>query len=117
MQRLCRRSQQGSAQNNAREAMMLGKPVICHIRPEWLESLRQEIPEYAAELPIVNATPATVEGVLRDLLCNPEKRRKIGVRSREFAIKWHSSEAGARRFNEVYTKLLGGNALLAEQYI
>jgi hypothetical protein len=32
---------------NIREAMMLAKPVICFIRPEWLESLREEIPEYA----------------------------------------------------------------------
>ena len=24
----------------AREAMMLGKPVICHLRPEWLESMK-----------------------------------------------------------------------------
>lgn len=97
---------------NAREAMMLGKPVICYIRPEWLESLRQEIPEYAAELPVISATPDTVEGVLRDLIANPEKRREIGQRGREFAVKWHSAEAGGRRFDEIYSKLLQGDPLL-----
>lgn len=99
---------------NAREAMMLGKPVICYIRPEWLDSLRQEIPDYAAELPVISATPDTVEGILRDLIANPDKRREIGLRSREFAVKWHSAEAGGRRFDEIYSKLLQGDLLLRE---
>jgi hypothetical protein len=97
---------------NVREAMMLGKPVICYIRPEWLESVRQEIPDYAAELPIISATPDTVEEVLRDLIANPDKRREIGQRSRDFAVKWHSAEAGGRRFDQIYTKLLQGDPLL-----
>lgn len=97
---------------NAREAMMLGKPVICYIRPEWLESLRQEIPDYAEELPVISATPVTIEGILRDLIANPEKRREIGRRSREFAVKWHSAEVAGRRFDEIYSQLLRGEPLL-----
>lgn len=97
---------------NAREAMMLGKPVICYIRPEWLESVRHEVSDYAAELPIISATPDTVEGVLRDLIANPEKRREIGQRGRKFAVKWHSAEAGGRRFDEIYSQLLRGDPLL-----
>lgn len=91
---------------NAREAMMLGKPVICYIRPEWLQSVRNEIPEYADELPIVSATPQTVEKVLEDLIANPLLREEIGRRSREFALRWHSDAAGARRFDNVYSRLL-----------
>lgn len=91
---------------NVREAMMLGKPVVCYIRPEWLESVRQEIPVYADELPVINATPSTVYEVLKDLIENPEKRREIGSRSREFAVKWHSAEAGAARMDQVYSELL-----------
>lgn len=90
----------------AREAMMLGKPVICFLRPEWLESARQEIPDYVDELPIISATPQTIEAVLKDLILNTEKRLEIGRLSRQFALKWHSSEAGARRFNRIYKKLL-----------
>jgi glycosyltransferase involved in cell wall biosynthesis len=92
---------------NAREAMMLGKPVICFLRPEWLESARQEIPDYIDELPIVSATPQSVEGILRDLIDNKEKRLEIGRRSREFAVKWHSAEVGARRFVKIYGQLQG----------
>jgi glycosyltransferase involved in cell wall biosynthesis len=94
---------------NVREALMLGKPVICYLRPEWLESMRQEIPEYVAELPVISATPATVYDVLKDLIENPEKRREIGHRGREFALKWHSSEAGALAFDRIYGDLLSGN--------
>jgi hypothetical protein len=97
---------------NAREAMMLGKPVICYIRPEWLESLRKEIPEYADDLPIISATPYTIEAVLCDLIVNPEKRREIGERSRQFALKWHSAEAGGRRLSSIYEGLLKGDPQL-----
>jgi len=96
----------------AREAMMLGKPVICYLRPEWLASMKQEIPEYVAELPVINATPATVEGVLRELIGSPDLRREIGLRSRAFALKWHSSEAAGQRFDQIYGKLLKGDPLL-----
>lgn len=91
---------------NVREALMLGKPVICYLRPEWLESMKQEIPEYVAELPVVSATPATAYQTLRELLDSPERRRELGRRGREFAVKWHSSEAGARRMEEIYLDLL-----------
>ena len=98
----------------AREGMMLGKPVVGYIRPEWLESLREELPEYAAELPIVNATPETVEAVLRDLIEHPDKRKAIGQRSRAFALKWHSDTAAGRRFDQIYRRLLEGDRQLRQ---
>jgi glycosyltransferase involved in cell wall biosynthesis len=88
---------------------MLGKPVICYLRPEWLESMRREIPEYVDEIPVVSATPETAYETLRDLVESPERRREIGRRSREFAVKWHSADAGARRLEEVYLSLLAGD--------
>ena len=96
----------------AKEGMMLGKPVVAYIRPEWLESVRLELPEYAAELPIVNATPETIEMVLRELLDQPAKRAEIGRRSRKFAMKWHSDEAGGKRFDRIYRGLLEGDLQL-----
>lgn len=92
---------------NIREAMMLGKPCICFLRPEWLESMRKEIPEYVDELPVISATPETIYEVLKDLIDNPEKRKEIGRRSRDFAVKWYSAEAGAREINKIYLNLLG----------
>ena len=95
---------------NVREAMMLGKPVVCYLRPEWLESMRREIPDYVDELPVVSATPSTVYDVLKDLIENPEKRQEIGRRGREFAVKWHSPEASAKRMIQIYSSLLGSTA-------
>ena len=97
---------------NAREAMMLAKPVICFLRPEWLESVRKELPGYVEELPVVSATPATVEMVLRRLIENPAECREIGERGRRFAIKWHSASAGARQFDAIYSRLLGVDPVL-----
>ena len=93
---------------NVREAMMLGKPVVCYLRPEWLASIRTELPEFVDQLPIVSATPENVYEVLEDLVRNPSRRREIGRRSREFAVRWHSSQRAAARFDQIYTDLLAG---------
>jgi hypothetical protein len=91
---------------NVREAMMLGKPVVCYIRPQWLESVRCQNPQYAAELPVVSATPATAYEVVRDLVDDRERREEIGRRSRAFAVKWHSADAAGRRLDQLYRDLL-----------
>lgn len=93
---------------NVREALMLGKPVVCYLRPEWLEGMRKEVPDFVDELPIISATPETVHDVLVDLIEQPEKRTAIGRRSREFAVKWHSAQAAANRFDRIYRGLLEG---------
>ena len=63
----------------AREAMMLGKPVVCYLRPEWLETMRAEIPDYVDELPVVSASPDSIRDVLVDLISDPEKRAEFGA--------------------------------------
>jgi hypothetical protein len=92
-----------------REAMMLGKPIVCYLRQEWLDSMRAEIPGYVDELPVVSATPDTVRDVLVDLIQHPDKRAELGRRGREFAVKWHSARAAGRRFDAIYTSLLAGD--------
>lgn len=91
-----------------REAMMLGKPVVCYLRPEWLEQMRAEIPSYVEELPVVSATPETVHDVLAGLVGDPARREELGRRGREFALKWHSAEVGARRLSTIYANLMAG---------
>ena len=95
---------------NVREAMMLGKPVVCYLRPEWLEDMRKEIPDYVAELPVVSATPDTVEEILRELIGNKEKRQEIGRKSREFAVKWHGSDKAAQYFDQFLSLQIEGKA-------
>jgi glycosyltransferase involved in cell wall biosynthesis len=92
----------------AREGMMLGKPVVTFLRPEWLEQMRREVPAYADELPVISATPDTIRAILIDLMDHPEQRLEIGRRSREFAVKWHGSREAARVWDGIYRSLLDG---------
>jgi hypothetical protein len=91
---------------NVREAMMLGKAAIGFLRPEWFEIVRRELPGYVEELPVVSATPETVRETLIELMDDEPRRRELGQRGREFAVKWHSSAAGARRFDTIYSELV-----------
>ncbi|WP_027408541.1 glycosyltransferase family 4 protein [Anoxybacteroides tepidamans] len=79
------------------EAMALGKPVVCFIR----DDLRNKYPD----LPIVNATPDTVAHVLEDLIKDPEKRRQLGIQSRNYAQKFHDADNAADKLIEIYKNL------------
>jgi hypothetical protein len=96
---------------NGRESLMLGKPVVCWLRPSWLEQVRSQLPEYAEELPVVSATAEDLDDVVRELVLDADKRREIGERGRAFALKWHSAEAGARRMGSLYQRLLDGEPI------
>jgi hypothetical protein len=96
---------------NGRESLMLGKPVVCWLRPSWLEQVRRQVPGYVEELPVVNATEDTAEEAVRELTLNADLRRELGERGRAFALKWHSAEAGARRMDDLYRRLLDDEAI------
>ena len=69
------------------EAMALAVPVVAFIRDEDLAVVPAEM---RADLPLVSATPATIEQVLRSLLT--ERRHELpelGRRSRSFVERWH----------------------------
>jgi hypothetical protein len=95
----------------AREGMMLGRPTICHINKseynaaDRLESMR--------ECPLVPANEETIYDVLKALLQDPARRHAISRASREYAVKWHSAEACAARFERVYDALMAGEAVTA----
>jgi len=92
-----------------REAMMMGKPVVCYLRPEWIEQVAREQPDYVSELPVVSAEPGTVSQALRELANDQELRLHLGRTGRAFAMKWHSSPAAALEFDALYDRLLSGH--------
>jgi hypothetical protein len=96
---------------NGRESLMLGKPVVCWLRPSWLDQVAQQLPDYVEELPVVSAGEDTVEDAVRELVESPARRRELGQRGRAFALKWHSAEAGARRMDQLYRALLDGEPI------
>ena len=80
------------------ESMLLGKPVVTYIR----DDIRKLYPQ---DLPIVSASPLTIEETLYDLLTNPEKRYKLGVEGRNYAVKHHDPEKIARQLITLYNSL------------
>ncbi len=90
----------------AREGMMLGKPTICYINPN--EPFGTETLSCLREVPLVSATEETVFEALKDLLLDVSKRESIGRASRAYAVKWHSADACAARYEEIYDALMSG---------
>lgn len=79
----------------ALEAMAMGKPVISFVRgPELVEA--------SAECPLINATPDTLEETLRWCLANRSALSAIGAAGRRYVERWHSVEAVAARFGQLY---------------
>lgn len=90
----------------AREGMMLGKPTICYINHDEPEA--RDTLESLKECPLVGATEDTIYDVLKDLLGHRDRLLAIGAAGRKYALKWHSAEACAARFERVYDHLMAG---------
>lgn len=90
----------------AREGMMLGRPTVCYINKS--EPPGGDLLESIETCPLISATEHSIYEVLKDLLGNEMKRRAIGEASRSFALKWHSADGCAERFEQVYDRLALG---------
>lgn len=77
------------------EAMALGKPVVCFIKPSLVN-------EYPAGLPVRNANPDTVEEVLAQLLADGGLRRRSGEEGRAWVEAHHDARKIARHLVELY---------------
>lgn len=82
----------------ALEAMALGKPVVCYIKPS-LEPL------YPGS-PIVNATQETLPTVLEQLIADPQRRHELGVKSRAYVEKLYEPRRLAAELLEVYKAVI-----------
>jgi len=91
----------------AREGMMLGKPTVCYINRN--DPGPEQTLTCLNELPLVSATEETVYGVLRELLLDPARQAAIGRASRAYALKWHSADACAERYERLCDNLMNGN--------
>lgn len=92
--------------SQAREGMMLGKPVICYINKHEVAGAAPL--NILDECPIQSASENTVYDVLKELVPDRSKREEIGRVSRAYAVKWHSPDACAERYEKVYDAMLAG---------
>jgi len=81
------------------EAMALGKPAICYIKPSLL-------PEYPPDCPIVPADPDHLAEVLGALLSDGPRRAELGRRGRAYIEAHHDARARAAETLGLYRELL-----------
>jgi len=81
------------------EAMALGKPVVCYIKPS-LQAL------YPLDLPIVNANQDNLATVLECLLKDGQLRAELGRRSRAYVERHHDAHKIAHELIGIYRQLL-----------
>jgi nucleotide-binding universal stress UspA family protein len=77
------------------EAMALGKPVVCYLRPDLLAC-------YPPDLPIVSATPPTLGAVLRQLIARRHEWPALGRRGIAYAHRMHDRLRVAQTMLDVY---------------
>ncbi|HZT84223.1 MAG TPA: hypothetical protein VE984_02230 [Gaiellaceae bacterium] len=69
------------------EAMALERPVVAYLRGEDLDVLPREM---RAQIPVIQAEPATIYGVLKELLTTRHRDLpELGRRSRAYVSRWH----------------------------
>ena len=87
----------------AREGMMLGKPVICYINK--FEYDNEDKLVCLDECPLVSATEQNVYDALKNLVIDPSLRSSLGEQGRAYALKWHSADVCAERYEQIYDAL------------
>jgi len=75
------------------EAMAAGRLVVAHVH----EQVRQAVRDASGrEVPIVSATPATLDQVLRDVVARPQHYRRIAAEGPAFAAAVHDGRLSAK---------------------
>ncbi|MBM3667796.1 MAG: glycosyltransferase [Actinobacteria bacterium] len=70
------------------QAMACERVVVSYVS----EFARRHLP---GELPVVSATPETLEAVLRELVADPDRMRRLGAAGRAYVERHHSGAASA----------------------
>ena len=82
------------------EAMAMGKPVLCFIRPDFEARLR--------DCPIVRCTTVDLHERLAELLADPARARALGEAGRAWVEREHSHTRLARRLLALYESIPEG---------
>lgn len=80
------------------EAMALGKPVLCYIKPS--------VATHYPDLPIVNTSQENLKNILPKIILDSQLRNQIGQKSRAYVEKYHDAHKIAAELITVYKNLL-----------
>ena len=82
------------------EAMAMGKPVVAYVRGDDLCHVPADM---SADIPIVNATPDTIEDALASVLARPDQLEQLGRKiARVYALRWHNPRTIAAAMATAY---------------
>ena len=84
------------------EAMALGKPVVTFLHEE---AVRRTEKAFGIEVPLVSATAGTLREVLRPLVAEGARRRRLGVASRAYVERVHDLAVVTDRLLGLYARL------------
>lgn len=87
----------------ALEAMALGKPVVCYMKPSLAKA-------YGEELPIVSATPDELPRVMSELVSDPARLARLGREGRRYVERHADVHERARTLEAIYTDVLSAHA-------
>ena len=82
------------------EAMAMGKPVLCYLRPDLVELYT--LFSFAGECPLVNTPVLEIKERLRELVHDAPRRRELGLAGRRYVEDNHSLEAVGAMFDGIY---------------
>lgn len=82
------------------EAMAMGKPVLCYLRPDLLELYT--LFSFAAECPLVNTPALEIKERLRELIHDAARRRELGAAGRRYVENHHSLGAVGATLDGIY---------------
>jgi glycosyltransferase involved in cell wall biosynthesis len=95
------------------ELMALGKPVVCYLREGDLARVPSDM---RADLPMIQATPATVYAVLKEWTTTRRgELAQLGRRSRSYVERWHDPLKIAARLKADYERALAGRSRTASR--
>ena len=85
------------------EAMALGLPCVATAIPGTVEVVEDR----ATGLLVPPSDPEALESALRELLADPELRRRLGAAARDAVLREHGMDAHVRRVLELYGDVIG----------
>lgn len=74
------------------EAMAAGRVTVAHLHDQVLQVVRDRL---GLEVPMISATPATLEAALRDMVANPAPYRELAAQGPAFVTEAHDGRATA----------------------
>jgi len=86
----------------ALEAMALGKPVLCRLKPDVVKEAERQ---YGTKVPLVPTSKETLVDDLAPLIRDAARRREIGAASRAYVERVHDIDVIADRLLDLYARL------------